>query len=189
MRRRYIFTPALRTELRLAYGMSKGARTAAITALERKTGWPRHIFRTEAQRLDAITRHRRPWTKDEDSTLTAALGKLSVYAIAKLLGRTHESVKARAERLEMLTRIQSGYCVADLSKILGAPRHKVNEWIEQGLLGTPTETPGGGVLVEDEPLRKFIRENGTLIDFRLADQTVIKEVLYASRVLRKATSR
>jgi hypothetical protein len=179
--RRYIFTPALRTELRLAYAMPKRKRAEAITALEHKTGWPRHIFRIEAQRLNVITSQRRPWTKGEDSTLAATLGKLSVHAVAKLLGRTHENVKARAERLEMSIRIQSGYCVADLSKILGAPRYRVDEWIEKGLLGIPTETSDGSVRIGDESVRAFIRENAALIDFRLADQTFIKGVLYSSR--------
>jgi hypothetical protein len=180
--RRYIFTPALHRELALAYVMPKRGRTAAITALEHKTGWPRHIFRLEAQRLNLITSQRHPWTREEDSALLRALGTHSLYAIAKLLGRTHTSVKARVERHEMSIRIQSGYCgVADLAKILGAPRYRVNDWIEKGLLGITTETPDGGVRVEDKSLRNFIRKNPSLIDFRLADQTFLKQVLCPSK--------
>jgi hypothetical protein len=177
--RKYVFTPALRTELRLAYAMPKSARAAAITALQTKTGWPRHVFLLEAKRMDIVTSHRRPWTSEEDSTLAAALGRLCVNEIAKLLRRTHESVKARAERLEMVLRVQSsGYGIADLAKILGVPRHRIHDWIEKGLIGSPDETPDGDIRVTDEALTHFIRHNPTLIDFRLADQTFLKRVLY-----------
>lgn len=191
--RQYIFTPALRTELRLAYAQPKNARASAITVLKRKTGWPRHVFRLEAQRMDLITSPRRPWTEEEDRVLENALGEASIWAIAKRLRRTHESVKARSERLEMSIWPRSGYCIADLSKILGAPRYRVYEWIEKGLFGAPEEEiPDGDFRVKDEALTHFIRNNPTLIDFRLADQTFIKRVLCVSKertsrhLLRKA---
>jgi len=176
-KRKYIFTPSLRTELRIAYTLRKKARAAAIMALARKTRWPRHIFTVEAQRLGIVTSHRRPWTVDEDRVLELTLGESSVREIAQRLQRTHESVKARAERLEMSIRIRSGYCIADLAIILGVPRYRVHEWIEKGLFGTPTETPGSGIRVTDEAVTNFIRNKAALIDFRLADQTFLEGVL------------
>jgi len=109
--------------------------------------------------------------------LATAPGELSVYGIAKILRRTNESVKARVERLEMAVYTQPNYCIGDLSKILGAPRYRVDEWIEKGLLGSSTETPDGHVRVTDESLRNFILNNPALVDFRLADQTFIKSTL------------
>jgi len=186
-RRKYIFTPALRTELRLAYALPKKARASAIVALQHKTGWPSHIFRLEAQQLDIVTSHRRPWTKDEDLALASALGRLSLHQLARTLKRTPASVKARAEGLELSRRAESGYNVADLARILGAPHYRVHEWIEKGLLGDSAETPGGEVCVLDDAVMNFIRRNSTLIDFRLANQTFVKRALYGARTLKNSS--
>lgn len=175
----YFWTPALRTELKLAYARPKRERTAAITALQQKTKWPRHALKVEAQRL-GITFHRRSWTRADDQTLRAALGELSVRQIAAMLNRTHESVKARAERMRLSVRIREGFCIADLVQILGMPRYRVHELIEKGMFGAAEEIPGAGIRVKDDSLTGFIRRNPELIDFRFADQTFIKGVLYGS---------
>jgi hypothetical protein len=170
----------LRTELRFAYAQNKKARAEAITVLQRKTGWPRHVFSLEAQRMELVTSPRRPWTRDDDRTLAAALGELTVYEIAKLLRRSHASVKARAERLEMSTRVREGFCITDLAKIFGVPRYRIQEWIDKGLLGKAAQRPGAGIRVADEYVTGFILRNPELIDFRLADQIFIKGVLYGA---------
>jgi hypothetical protein len=177
----YFWTPALRTELRLAYAQPKKQdRGAALDALQRKTGWPRHQFLCEAKRMGLITHPRRLWTREEDRILEASLGELSVHAIAKRLGRTYESVKCRVERLEMSQRVREGFCLNDLTQIFGVPRSRIHEWIEKGLLGQPRTGDCSGIRVADDAVTKFIRENPELISFRLADETFLKAVLYGS---------
>jgi hypothetical protein len=176
--RRYIFTPALRTELRVAYSLPRPRKIAAIEALVQKTQYPRHIFKREASRMALCGESRRPWTAQEDRILHGALGELSIRKIAHKLGRTYESVKARAERLELSGRIRAGYCISDLTQILGVPRYRIHEWIDARLLQV-AETEGG-IRASDAAVMAFIRTHYANLDLRLADQTWLKGALFGA---------
>jgi hypothetical protein len=175
----YIWTPALRTELRLACSLRKTERSAAIRALQTKTGWPRYILLREGRRLEA-SHTRRPWKREDDRLLLAALGEIPIRQIAAMLGRSTTSVKHRAERLQLSGRIRDGFCVTDLSRLLGLPRYRIDELISQGLLGKPARVAGAGTRISDTSVTQFIRSNPQLIDFRLADQTFLKDVLFGA---------
>lgn len=175
--RKHFWTPALRTSLRLAYAMKKRERSEAITELQMKTGWPRHAFKLEAQRLGIVGACRRQWAPAEDQAIAEMLDTATVKQIARKLGRSYASVKARSERLRLSVGIAaSGYRVQDLAQIFGVPRYKVEEWIEMGLFDEAIQ-PDREPLIEVESVRRFVRKNLRLIDFRLADQAFLKGVL------------
>lgn len=173
---RYAFTPEITAELRDAYKLRGRQKSAAIAVLARKTGWPRETFSREARRLN-IASVQPLWSKEEDAFLLANAGEMSTTAIARELKRTIPSVNWRARQLDMSMTVRTGYCFAELMEILGASRPKVLRWIRDGLLG-PLEETNNGHRVPDESLTAFIRQHGALIDFRMADQTFIKGVLF-----------
>jgi hypothetical protein len=176
-RRRYIFTPALNTRLRRAYALPRTEQHSAIAELQRETTYPRHVFKQQAARL-GVGRKNRPWTEQEIRVLRSAVGEVSIWEIAGRLKRSHGSVKAQAERLALSPRIREGYGVAEMAGILGVPRYRIQEWIEQGLL--TAQKTDSGVRSTDAAVMTFVRENYNLIDFRLADQTWLKGVLFGS---------
>jgi len=176
-----LWTPAIHTELRLAYAQpTKTACSAALTQLQTRTGWPRHAFVAEARRLNIVREIRRPWTQAEDRILENALGESSAAQIARRLNRSVESVQARAALLDLSSRVRAGYAIKDLRDILGAPYARVREWIDAGLLGEAKATPTG-LRITDESLVRFIRQNISLLDLRRTDQTFLKGILNGSR--------
>lgn len=177
--RNYVFTPALHRKLRLAYALTKMDRARALTELQRGTGWPRHAFIYEAQRL-GISATKRRWSKAEDLLILKA-GAGGLNSLAAQLRRTTIAIKARAGQLQSdlaARRDQADYSVADLARILGAPRFKIEEWVEKGLFGAVIETEES-IRVDGRKLATFIRNrnNVSLIDFRVADQAFLKAVL------------
>jgi DNA-directed RNA polymerase specialized sigma24 family protein len=176
-RRVYSWTPELHAELRKAYSLRKLQRAAAIDALERRTGWPRHAFWEEAVRLGLSRSTKRPWTEQEDAFLVSVIGKMAIGRIASAMGRKLGSVSARANALSLSRRIRNGYAVADLAAMFGAPASRVRSWIARGLFGKPLQAPDG-VRVAGPNVLRFIRKYPAEIDFKLADQTLLKGVLF-----------
>jgi hypothetical protein len=175
-RTQYKFTAEMTAALRAAYKLRGKAKSAAIADLERKTGWPRATFSREARRLN-IAIVQPIWSKEEDAYLLANIGEISRRAIARTLGRSIHGVSWRAQQLDMSTRIRAGYCLNELMEILGASRPTLMRWIRENLLG-PLDATDNGHRISDESLTAFIRQNGALIDFRMADQTFLKGVLF-----------
>jgi hypothetical protein len=134
--RKYQFTPELLGELRLAYCGNKHKLALSLGRLARRTGWPKHAFKTEACR-QGWTAAYRPWDPDEHAFLLAHAGAMPAKEIALHLGRSYESVTARVEAILLARQTQEGYSPAHLQKLFGTSAEKVYHWIEKGLLGKP----------------------------------------------------
>ncbi len=180
MKRKYEFSAELLDELQRAYCVrSKRELTAALDRLERMVGWPRWTFIVEAKRRGWITAdHRREWTAEETARLREMMGRRSVKAIARALGRTHESVKSKACALELSARVREGYTIEDLVQCFGTRRGKVRHWIERGLLGRVTRN-GIEVRVSERFVARFIREHAAEYDLRRVDQCWFKGMVFA----------
>lgn len=177
MPRIYLFTPALDTRLRLAWANKKTQRTLAIDALVAETNWPRHAFKYRAIALGLTAERRTVWTAEQDRKLSMQLGELPLTAIAAVMNRSLDSVRSRAHKLRLSSRITEGYSKADLKKLLGAPWHRIADWIERGWLGQPeAHGDSNGTRITDEALVAFIFTHMDEIDFRLADQDFLKGV-------------
>lgn len=178
-KRKYHFTPELLEELFRAYCGNKRELSAALDVLQRKTHWPRWAFKLEARRRGWITAdHRRPWTREEIERLREMLGTRPVKAIARALGRSPESVEAKAEKLRLSRRVREGYTIEDLAQCFGTYRAKVRHWIERGLLGRPVRN-GIAVRVHERSVLRFIREHAAEYDLRRVDQTWFKGMVFA----------
>jgi hypothetical protein len=74
------------------------------------------------------------WTPTELDTLDKLLGKVSASTIAKRLNRTETSVAMKIKSLNFSRRVREGYTMRDLELCLGADHHKIQKWIDNGLL-------------------------------------------------------
>ncbi|HEV2351785.1 MAG TPA: hypothetical protein VG028_18290 [Terriglobia bacterium] len=110
-------------------------RGRVISALMRRTGFPRWYIKRQAQRL-GLTMHqdRRRWTQQELDTLDNLLGKVSTGAIAKRLKRTESSVVMKIKALGHSRRVREGYTMRDLEECLGEDHRKIQKWIANGWL-------------------------------------------------------
>jgi hypothetical protein len=177
-RRKYHFTPELLAELRAAYGGNKRTITAGLDRLERTTGWPRSAFKQEARRRGWISDdHRKAWNPAEVEQLREQLGVVTLSRIARHLGRTVESVIAKAEKLHLSRRVREGYSLQDLQTVFGEHPVKVKRWYERGLLGRGRPN-GHGVRIAEREVARFIRAFPGEYSFRKVDQEWMKSMLF-----------
>jgi hypothetical protein len=175
------FTPELRRELQLAYGAgTKTQISAHLDRLERRTGWPRYIFKTEARR-QGWNHARRPWTIKEDSFVREHVGAMSIKAIARSLKRSHESIRSRVDLVQAIQQTKiDGYTPADLVKLFGSPVEKVRIWFCKGLLGSSRSfDPGAHISGAD--LLRFIERSFHEYDLRTVDQEWFKAVIFEGK--------
>lgn len=176
--RKYVFTPALLEELRLAYCGKKPAITAALDRLTRQTGWPRWAFKNEAIRRGWSTwDHRRGWSPEETEQLRELLGRVSIQRVARTLNRTVLSVQSRAGRLDISRRPQEGYNMTDLQLAFGESAHKVRTWMARGLFGKARSNCGQRVT--ESAVRNFIRVHSAEYDLRRVDQAWYKGLAFS----------
>ncbi len=132
---KYNWLPEHDAYMRAHYYGGLHQRGRVIKELVRQTGLPRWYVKRQAQRL-GLTMHpdRRPWTAEELETLDKLLGKVSAATMAKRLRRTESSVVMKIKSMGFSRRVRSGYTMRDLELCLGADHHKVQQWIDDGLL-------------------------------------------------------
>jgi hypothetical protein len=132
---KYNWLPQHDAYMRAHYHGGLHQRGRVIRELVRQTGFPRWYIRRQAQHL-GLTMHpdRRAWTPTELDTLDKLLGKVSASTIAKRLNRTETSVAMKIKSLNFSRRVREGYTMRDLELCLGADHHKIQKWIDNGLL-------------------------------------------------------
>jgi hypothetical protein len=178
-RRKYVWTPALVENLRVAYrAKNRRALAAELDVLEGRTGWPRSAFRSEAMRLGLVlirSARRRAWTAAEDAYLAEAGGRVSVRSMATRLGRSVIGVQARMATLHVSRRVSDGYSQADLMSVFGENNRQVRRWVEAGLFGRMCVETGR---VREAGVMAFLRCCPQDYDLRRVDQYWYKAVLF-----------
>lgn len=181
--RRYNFTEPLLDELRLAYcAAGKTELSASLARLVRRTGWPKYIFKTEAQRQGWAADYR-PWTPDEQAFISEHAGALSIKEIARHLKRTHESVTAQVGAVQLIQQQSQGhaYTPGELAKLFGAGPGKVRRWIEKGLLGA-SRSFSLEMRVSQTDLLRFVENCGSEYDLARVHQEWFKALLFRGKV-------
>jgi hypothetical protein len=177
--RKYVFTEDLLAELRFAYAGGRPHITRSLNKLVARTGWPRQAFTSQAMRMGLATSGRyRRWTAQEDEYLRENLGVLTIRTIAKSLGRSHEAVEGRGERLALSRRVAEGYNVSDLALVFGVHWTRAESWIRRGLLGKVHQR--GGLRVMERNVVRFLRTHPHEYDLRKVDQRWFKGMLFGS---------
>jgi len=174
--RKYRFTPELLDELRLAYCGGKTELTANLDRLARRTGWPRSAFKTEARRRGWSASYR-PWTPADEAFVREHVA-LSIKEIARHLGRTHESVTAKVEAIQLWQQTRDeGYTPGHLQKLFGTRPEKVRHWIEGGLLGA-SRSFSPETRVSRSDLLRFIERCHSEYDLARVHQAWFKALLF-----------
>lgn len=122
--------------LRDVYATSASRRqfTLKIRRLMAETGISRAMLGYRAKKLGLRFISNRNWTRDEDVFIEENAGELPVRTIAKMLGRSVDSIYMRMFRLRLKSRCRRGYGICDLSDCLGCSDSTIHIWIKRGWL-------------------------------------------------------
>lgn len=176
MTRKYVFTPELHRELRLAYCGLKSEISANLDRMVRTTGWPRHAFKMAAQRLGLVTAdHRREWGAEEIKYLEEHAGE-SAGQIARALHRTVPSVQGKLASL--WGHGSAEYSLRALGALFGEGEAKVRSWVNRGLFGQQYRYKTE-VAVSEGDVRRFITGNACEYNLIRVNQERFKLLLFA----------
>lgn len=143
-----------------------------LTALQLRTRFTRVVILARAAQLGLSFVRRRPWTLQETALLESLSGRYSVASMARKLGRTFCSVKAKLKQLEISARVTEGYSQADLAELLGASPASIRRWGRTGWL-----TLANGRVSEAAVVR-FLRLHPHEYQLRRVDEAWFKGLLF-----------
>jgi len=113
-------------EIRRIYAISShGLAAAALKKFAMRKGVRTRECRRRARMLGIVRvrRNHRPWSEVEDENIRQYAGRLPVWRIAKILGRSEESVICRMHLLEQSARVKDrGYTREELAQLMGIDR-------------------------------------------------------------------
>jgi len=135
-RKRFVWTEEFDALLVSAYRRAQNRQelSRSLTDLQRRTGFTRVVILTRAAQLALSFSRRKPWTPEEIALLESWGGYHSPASIARKLGRTFASIKAKAKQLEISVRVTEGYSQADLAELFGASPTTIRRWCRIGSL-------------------------------------------------------
>lgn len=110
-------------ELRRIYAISShGAASAALKAFAERKGIDRKACRNRAYKLHLtrVAGGHRIWTKTERENLHHYAGKIPAWKIAKILGRSDDSVKSQIYLMGLTARVEDrGYTRLQIAELMG----------------------------------------------------------------------
>ena len=173
--KRFFWTTELDQQLRLCYqdAPNKVALTDNLTGLQKRTGFTRVVLLARAAQL-GLSAQSRAWTQGEIQSLENLAGTLSSAAIARKLGRSYGSIKARCAKQNISRRIREGYSREDVESLLGVGARSVRKWIKSGWLRLHQ-----GRVTESSMIR-FLREHPEEYRLNRVDETWFKGLLFPS---------
>lgn len=136
VRKRFTWTTEFDALLVSAYRRAENREDLSrnLTAFQIRTGFTRVVILARAAQLGLSFVRRRPWTLEETALLATLAGRYTTAAIARKLGRTFASIKARVKQLDISVRVSEGYSQADLAELLGASPTSIRRWCRIGWL-------------------------------------------------------
>lgn len=140
--------------------------------LQHRTGFTRVVILARAAHLGLSFARRRPWTLQETALLECLAGQYSAASIARRLGRTFASVKAKVKQLEISVRLTEGYSQADLATLLGASPTSIRRWCRMGWL-----TVIDGRIPESSVVR-FLKRHPHEYQLRRVEEAWFKGLLF-----------
>lgn len=135
------------------------------------TGISRAMLGYRAKKLGLRFISRRNWTDYEDTYLENHAGEMPLAKLARMLGRSKDSISCRLRQLAMSARFRRGYSLEELSQCLGANDSTVRMWKRRRWLRTHY-----GRFMPDN-VDRFIAEHIEEISFRRADEQWLKDRL------------
>ena len=148
--------------------------TRGLTYLQRLTGFSRVTITSHAAELGLRILQRRSWTSAELEVIAENAGTLSTSAIARRLGRTHYSVKAKAAELHRFMRVTDGYSREDIRLLLGVGCAQVREWVSNGWLRVDQGR------ITEKSVRAFLADHPEEYRLGRVDEAWYKGLLFPS---------
>lgn len=137
-------------------------------------GYNLHVLSRRAVHLGLSFSRRRPWTQEEAALLESLAGRYSPASLARKLGRTFASIKAKLKQLEISARVSEGYSQADLQELLGASRTSIRRWCRMGWL------PVVNGRIPERAVARFLRSHPHEYQLRRVDEAWFKGLLFPS---------
>jgi hypothetical protein len=157
---KYEWTTELDAHLTSAY--EKSGSEAAVTEMQRVTGWPRAAIYRRCHKI-RIPKQQRPkqrrWSAVDWKYTTDRLNHVPVSAIAKAIHRSVKSVQRKVEAEGYKVRLEDDYTVSRLARELHVRPQRIRQWIQEGKLKR-----GRNQRIKESVLRQFLKENGHLFD-------------------------
>lgn len=132
---RFPWTPDLLGQLKDA--CDGAGVTAAVTLMQRSTGWPRDaILRRDHRVLQVPSKVKTsiPWSASERRYVIEHAGHLSASVMAKELSRSVESVVCKMKHLGLSTARDEGFTISKLAAEWHVRRATISEWVRVGLM-------------------------------------------------------
>jgi hypothetical protein len=130
---------------------------AAVSAVQKITGYPRDAIFRRARKLGVAEPPRsswRPWKLAELRFLTESVQHLAVRAIAKELHRSEKAVWRKVETVGLSARCGEGFTSTEVMKQLHVSHSRLKHWIEEGRIKV-----GRNGRITERSLRSFLREH------------------------------
>jgi len=174
--KRFCWSTSLDDALRRAYRIARNRSelTRNLNQFQHGSGFTRVVILSRAGMLGLSIRTRRPWTSTEVEALREKLGQLSTSQIARHLGRTYYSVKARIASMRLSSRISEGYSQQDVQQLFGVGAQRVRRWITKGWLQLYKGR------VTEKSLARFLRQHSEEYPLTRVDEAWFKGMLFPS---------
>lgn len=175
MRRAYRWTPEQDEMLREGYRSSRNRAdiSGVLTRVCTLTGFPRHEAKQRARELELTVNPNTYWSKEHVEFLMNHAGEKSMSQIAKILGRSYRSVRAKVSSVGISGQLRDGYSGRDLASIFGVAEETVGKWERRKWLSR-----GHNAKFSDASLQTFIRQHPAEYDLRRVDQVWFKGLMF-----------
>lgn len=156
-------------------GTNKSLLSAALTRATAKLAVPRYIVRFRASELGLTHDTRRPWTAAERAIVEQWAGSKSLpWIVRRLPGRSLTGLRAFMGNNRLRWKVEAGYSMGDVVRILGVSFLTVQKWRDSGLLVVKAGR------VSEGSLRRLVFEHPELYTLRKVDEVWFKGVVFPS---------
>ncbi|MBA3914863.1 MAG: hypothetical protein H0X25_13660 [Acidobacteriales bacterium] len=146
--------------------------SARLDAIQKVTGFTRVVILAHAAALGISYCVRRGWSPQETELLLEMAGSSSLSVIARRLGRTVWSVRAKAKALHLTMRVSDHYTKLDLGELFGVTHRTISRWVERGWLVCE-----GGKITEHS-VSHFLRKRPEQYHLRRVNEEWFKGIIF-----------
>ena len=190
MKTKYVFTPEVDDQIRKLYqnkvGMKSVAYKGYVRDLAEKLNMPRWRVSRRAAELGLLPVQKKEpvWAEKELKILERHAHKtpprIQIHLKKAGYQRSQQGIFLKRKRMRFLRNL-NGYSARSVALCFGIDDHSVVRWVEQGWLkakrrGTE-RTINDHYLIKNKWIRKFIKENVAVIDFRKVDKYWLVDLL------------
>lgn len=165
-------------ELKTVYATSahnRGELTKALNRFVAKHRIPRPIVAWKAGQLGVRMDNRNPWTDREKTFVREHAGAVTAKEIARILGRSNDSVITQMERMELSRRVSDGYALTQICEVFGVSFSLATKWVERGWLRI-----GKNGRIPETSVMRLLKTQPQSYDLRRVDQTWFKGMVFSA---------